>query len=191
MIVRKNDLYYQNALEEISVLFWISSVFNIVWIVLFSFELIVLSSLFIFAFLINLSLIGIKLRKIHQKGRVLLPITFGLYTGWLMIATVVNIAASLVKIEWNGFGIEHEILAAVTLFIAILLVYLVQRNNKNAIFPLPIAWAYFGIYQFLISPEGFNDVYNLLEMTCIIGLGILLVLSGAQFYSNKFEVITN
>jgi hypothetical protein len=191
MIVRKNDLYYQNALEEISVLFWISSVFNMVWIVLFSFELIVLSSLFIFAFLINLSLIGIKLRKIHQKGRVLLPITFGLYTGWLMIATVVNIAASLVKIEWNGFGIEHEILAAVTLFIAILLVYLVQRNNKNAIFPLPIAWAYFGIYQFLISPEGFNDVYNLLEMTCIIGLGILLVLSGAQFYSNKFEVITN
>jgi hypothetical protein len=191
MIVRKNDLYYQNALEEISVLFWISSVFNMVWIVLFSFELIVLSSLFIFAFLINLSLIGIKLRKIHQKGRVLLPITFGLYTGWLMIATVVNIAASLVKIEWNGFGIEHEILAAVTLFIAISLVYLVQRNNKNAIFPLPIAWAYFGIYQFLISPEGFNEVYNLLEMTCIIGLGILLVLSGAQFYSNKFEVITN
>jgi hypothetical protein len=191
MIVRKKDLYYQNALEEISVLFWISSVFNMVWIVFFSFELIVLSSLFIFAFLINLSLIGIKLRKIHQKGRVLLPITFGLYTGWLMIATVVNIAASLVKIEWNGFGIEHEILAAVTLFIAILLVYLVQRNNKNAIFPLPIAWAYFGIYQFLISPEGFNDVYNLLEMTCIIGLGILLVLSGAQFYSNKFEVITN
>lgn len=189
MIFKKNDEYYQKAIDEITVLFWISCIFNIVWIVTFSYLFVELSSVFIFGFLVTLSLLGLKLRKIHTKKRFLLPLTFGLYTGWLMIATVVNISASLVKIEWNGFGIDKEILAVVTLIVAIVIVFFVLQSNKNAVFPLPIAWAYFGIYQFLKAPEGFDGAYALLPVVCLIGIVVLIGIAAIQLYKNEFSLI--
>lgn len=189
MIFKKKDSYYQKAIDEISLLFMISCVFNIVWIVLFSFLLVEISSIFIFGFLVTLSLISLKLRKIHEKKRLLLPLTFGLYTGWLMIATVVNISASLVKMEWNGFGINHEILAVITLAVAVILVFLVNQSNKNAVFPLPVAWAYFGIYQFLKAPEGFDGTYGLLQVASLIGVVLLIGIAAIQLYKNKFALI--
>ena len=89
MIVRKNDEYYKNAIDEITVLFRISCGLNIAWIVLFSYLQVELSTLFILAFAIILSLICLKINMIHTKNRFLLPLTFGLYTGWLIVATVV------------------------------------------------------------------------------------------------------
>ena len=190
MVFKKNDDYYRKAIDETSLLFRISCMFNIVWIVLFSFLQVELSSLFIFGFLITLSLIGLKLRKIHSKRRFLLPLTYGLYTGWLMIATVVNISASLVKIQWGGFGIDHEILAVITLIVAMILVFLVLQSNKNAVFPLPIAWAYFGIYQFLNAPEGFDGAYSLLPIVCLVGMVVLIGIAAIQLYKNQFSLIT-
>jgi len=189
MIVKKKDEYYQKAIDEISLLYRLSCGFNIVWIVLFSYLQILLSSIFIFGFLITLSLLCIKLIKIQEKNRFLLPLTFGLYTGWLMIATVVNISATLVKLEWNGFGISTEILAIATLIVSVVLVYLVQLSNKNAAFPLPIAWAFFGINKYLTAPEGFNGEYKILPVVCLIGMVILIGIAAIQLYKNKFRLL--
>ncbi len=186
MIVKSKDLYYQNAIEEISILFRISCIFNILWMFLFSYLFVEISTLFIFGFLITLALICVKLRKIHIKKRFLLPFTFGLYTGWLFIATIVNIAASLVKLEWNGFGIAPEIWAAIILIIGIILVFLILMRLKNVLFPLPVAWAYFGIYKFLKAPEGFKGEFGLLQNIALIGMGLLIVMAAIQLYQNKF-----
>lgn len=82
MIVRKNDPYYQMAVDKISVLFRISCILNIVWIVAFSYVQLELSVLFILAFAITLSLICLKLVMIQEGKRWLLPLTFGLRTPW-------------------------------------------------------------------------------------------------------------
>ncbi len=189
MIVRKNDTYYQKAIDEITLYYRISCFLNIAWIVTFSYLQIELSSLFIFGFLITLSLICIKLRRIHVRKRFLLPLTFGLYTGWLMIATVVNIAAALVKLEWGGFGIAHEVLAVITLIISVILVFIVLQSNRNASFPLPIAWAYFGIYQFLKAPEGFKGEFGLLQIVCLVGMVVLIGIAAIQLYKNHFALL--
>lgn len=191
MIVKKKDNYYNKAIDEITHLFWLSCIFNIIWIVMFSYLFVELSSLFIFSFLVTLSMIGVKLRKIHEKKRILLPLTFGLYTGWLMIATVVNISAALVKMEWDGFGIDIEILASATLIVALLLVYLVLQSNKNVVFPLPVAWAYWGINAFLKSKEGFDGAYPMLEFITLLGVAVLIAFSALQFYKNKYEIIVS
>ena len=96
----------------------------------------------------TLALISLKLLKMQTSRRWLLPLTFGLYTGWLMIATVVNIASALVKLEWGRFGVPEDIWAMIVLAVSVGLVILVLLRIKNAAFPLPVAWAYFGIYQF-------------------------------------------
>ncbi len=189
MIVKNNDSYYKRAIDEISFLFWVSCALNIIWIVSFSYNLIGLSTIFIFAFLIVMVLIVKRIGKIQIDRKWLLPITFGLYSGWLFIATVVNIAAWLVKIEWNRFGIAPEIWSVIILFIAVGLTSLVLLSTKNAVFPLPIAWAYFGIYKYLVAPGGYQGEFGMLQNVALIGIVFLIGLSGIQLYKNHYNVM--
>jgi hypothetical protein len=189
MIAKKDDTYYHNAVDQITVLYRISCVLNIVWIVTFSYLQVELSALFILAFAITLSLICQKLLKIQTGKRWLLPLSFGLYTGWLFIATVVNIASALVKLKWSGFGIANDIWAIIILIISVPLVILVLAKIRNAIFPLPVAWAYFGIYQFLNAPEGFKGEYGLLQTVALAGMAVLIGVAAIQFYRNHFSLL--
>ena len=189
MIVKKDDAYYKNAVDQITVLFRLSCILNAAWIVAFSYVLIELSALFILGFVITLSLICQKLLTIQDRKRWLLPLSFGVYAGWLFIATVVNIAAALVKLKWNGFGIPENNWAIIMLIVAVFLVVAVIAKNRNAAFPLPIAWAYFGIYQFLASPAGFKGQYGLLQTIALIGMAVLISAAAIQLYRNHFSLL--
>lgn len=189
MIVKKYDPYYKSAVTQITALFRVSCILNMAWIIAFSYVQIELSVLLIFAFVITLSLICKELLKINDGEHWLLPLTFGIYTGWLFIATVVNTASMLVKLQWKGFGIADDIWAIIILIFAILLVVMVLSKIHNAVFPLPIAWAYFGIYQFLKAPEGFKGEFGLLQTIALAGMVVLVALATIQFYRNRLSVI--
>ena len=75
------------------------------------------------------------------------------------------------------------------LVIAILLVIGVVSKIRNAIFPLPIAWAYFGIHQFLQSPAGFKGEYVTLQLVSLVGMAVLLAISVILFVRNHFAVL--
>lgn len=189
MIIKNDNPYYQRAIDEISVLFRASCLLNIAWIIAFSYLQLELSTIFILGFVIILSMISLKLRKIQKGRRFLLPLTFGLYTGWVFIATVVNFSATLVKLEWQGLGIGDETWAIITLLVAVVLVFLVNQSNKNASFPLPIAWAYLGIYQFLNAPEGFNGQYGFLSISALAGMAVLIGIAAIRFYLNNYALL--
>ncbi len=106
MVIRHEVAYFKEVIEAITPLLWVSFIANMIWIVLFSYLQIGLSTLFIFVYLFSLVFILKKLRGLNTQRQWLLPLTFGLNTGWLFIASVVNVSAFLVKIEWNGFGID-------------------------------------------------------------------------------------
>lgn len=189
MIIKKDDPYYQRAVDQISNLFRISCVLNIAWIVTFSFVLVEISVLFILGFVITLALICMKLLEIREGKRWLLPASFALYGGWLFIATVVNSAAALIKLNWTGFGLAQETWGIIMLVVAILLLIGVVSKIRNAIFPLPIAWAYFGINQFLKSPAGFKGEFATLEIVALIGMAVLVMISAILFVRNHFAVL--
>jgi benzodiazapine receptor len=189
MIVKRKDPYYQRAIGQITLLFRISCILNMAWIIAFSYLQLGLSVLFILGFVITLSLICQKLLKIQKGKRWLLPLSFGVYTGWLFIATVVNIAATLVKLEWSRFGISDDVWAIIILIVAVLLIIVTLLKNLNAAFPLPVAWAYFGIYQFLSSPKGFNGEFPIVQMVSLGGMAILLGVAAIQLYRNQFLVL--
>ena len=190
MIIKKNDPYYQNVIDRISPLFWISCLLNMAWMVSFSYVLLEISLIFILLFVIMLALICRQLLQIQERN-VLLPLPFGLYTGWLFIASVVNTAAVLVKLNWNGFGISFKTLAIIALVISVILIFLVNTKLKNAVFPLPVAWAFFGIREFLASPNGFNGEYGLLQIVALVGMAVLVGIAAIQLYINRFSLIPN
>lgn len=184
----REKIYYQKAIDKITPLFILSCLLNIIWIVLFSFEMVELSTLFIFAYTIVLSLICKQLLALNDGNHFLLPLTFGFNTGWLMIATVVNVAASLVKIGWNGFGLSDTVWAILTLIIAILIAILVTTQTQNAVIPLPIAWAFFGIHQSLANAHAGD--YGMLQLIAIVGIVVLIGVVAIQFYKNSYHVLS-
>lgn len=187
MYWKRNEDYYQAAIDRITPLFIVSSILNMAWIVLFSFVQVALSTLVIFIYVIVLALICMRLLDIHDGDHFLLPLTFGLYTGWLMIATVVNVATTLVKSGWEGFGIADNAWAFIILIIAALLVMFVTYRTGNAVLPLPVAWAYYGIYQNLMNAHDGN--FRLLEITAIVGMVVLIGMTAIQFYRNRYGVL--
>lgn len=185
--MKRGDSYYRRAIDKITPLFIISCVLNMAWIILFSFVLVEISTLVIFAYTITLALICKQLLEIHVGHHFLLPLTFGLYTGWLMIATVVNIASSLVKMDWNGFGLSDDLWTILVLIVAVILVMYVTYNTENAALPLSVAWAYYGIFQNLKTAHDGNDGF--LQIIAIIGLVVLIGMAAIQFYRNRYGVL--
>lgn len=190
MIVKKDDFYYNRAANEITTLFRASCILNIGWIVCFSYIQIELSVVFIIALVISLLLICRRLLRIQEGRRWLLPLTFGLYTGWLIIATIVNIAATLVKLQWSGFGIGEEVWAVIVLVLASILVIILQINNRNAVLSLPVAWAYLGIYQLLSKDSGFDGQYGILQIVSLAGMVVLIAAAGIRFYKNRYSILS-
>lgn len=186
LLVKYKETYYQRVIERTSVLFWLTCLLNMAWIVTFSYLQIGLSSLMIFSYAILLALLCRQLFVIHQNGKWLLPVTFGLYTGWLFIATVVNISAFLVQIEWNGFGLTDDTWAMIMLIVAILLALGVAYRLRNIAFPLSIVWAFWGINRKL---SGLELETMTLEWITLIGAVVLLGFAGYTFYRNRWQAI--
>lgn len=181
MAIKSTKDYYRETIQAISVDFWLSLLFNMLWIVSFSYELIGVSTIFIFIYLYFLMKILLKLRNINKQGQWLLPLTFGLNTGWLFIASIVNIAAFLTKINWSGFGLSNSIWAGITIIVATALAYFASEWADNAAFSIPIAWAYWGIFSALQT----KDVSILLAGLAILSIIIMLITAVKVFIKNN------
>ena len=132
-------------------LFWLNAVLNILWIILFSYEWIGLSALLCFGILLTAVLLVQRRSEFQGQVKWLFPLAFGLCSGWLMIATVVNIAAWLVSISGTGFGLAAEPWAIITSLLACAIAAYVAWKINNFIFPLPIAWAFFATHRELVQ----------------------------------------
>ena len=75
------------------------------------------------------------------------------------------------------------------LLVAAALVVLVMLKLRNAAFPLPVAWAYFGIHQYLKAPNGFQGQYGTAEVAALIGIPLLLCAAAYQFYRNRYTLL--
>lgn len=139
--------------------------------------------------MITLTFIVKQIGIIQTKQHWLLPAAFGMYSGWLFIATMINTAVWLVKIKWDGFGIAPELWSVIILIVAVGLTEIVVTYTKNVIFSIPIAMGYFGIYQFLMAPQGFHGQYTLLPIVALLGIVFLIGLAGIQFYRNYYRLM--
>lgn len=163
------------VIDAIGYYFIIASVANISWIILFAYLQIGISTIAISILLLSLTQILMRFKKMNEKINPLYTVTFGLYSGWVLVATVVNIAAALVKVEWGGFGIDELVWATIIVVAAVVIAFYVSSRTTNAILPLPIAWAYFAIFK------GEDLTVALVGMVVLIGIAIY------QFYRNHYS----
>lgn len=184
MLIKEKETYYKKAMDQIAPLLGIGFVANMIWIISFSYLQIGLSTIFIFIYLFSLTLIVQRLRHLSDQKHWFLGLTFGLNSGWLFIATVVNIATYLVQIEWEGFGLAENTWTLIIMIVALLLAGFVQFQVKNAAFTLPIAWAFFGIYQELQT----TNAYPSLSILALMILGLFILLAIYSFIRNQYRI---
>jgi hypothetical protein len=135
--------------KSIGWLFVLSSIFNVVWIFLWQFEYLSLSV--VLMFLLLASLISIYLRldigktKVGLREKFVVHVPFSTYLGWITIASIANIAVTLVSVNWGGFGIIPETWATLIIAVALLITILVLVKRADIAYGLVIIWAFLGI----------------------------------------------
>jgi hypothetical protein len=127
---------------KISWLFIISCVLNGLWIVAWHYQKLSLSLLIMVGLLITLIFINLQLRGLSAG---VLKAAFGIYLGWICIATIANVTALLVHADWGGMGISHEAWVIVMIAIGTLIVSLSIIRLNNPFIGISVAWAFAGI----------------------------------------------
>ena len=186
MIVKHKEDRTARLINTISLPFWISCTFNILWIVAFSFEWIGISTVLILAFVVTLAILNRRLKTPDGLGQKVNALAFGTYNGWLIIATVVNVSAYLVKLQWNGFGLSADTWAVITLIVGLLLSGLIQWRLRNAALTLPLAWAYYGIWQQHQAQGFFAGQYPAVGWTAILIAGLYILIAAFVFIKNGY-----
>lgn len=125
------------------ILFVTSSILNILWILLWHYELFLLSLIDIVALLITLYL----LYKTYSanEGNWLRRLPISIYLGWIFVATFANFDYYLTYIEFGGWGITKSLWAVIYMTIATAIAMHLRYHDNDPALVLVFIWAFIGI----------------------------------------------
>lgn len=125
--------------------FLISCVLNSSWIFIWQYELIALSAVVIALLLASLMTCYVRLdterasRANLYRAMVLAPLS--LYAAWVTVATIVNVAAALVALGWQGGPLAPASWSVMLLVVAAGLALVVAWSRRDWIYLAVVAWA--------------------------------------------------
>lgn len=163
--------------KEVGVLFVLSCVFNVVWLFLWQYGYITLSVLPMFALLATLITTYLRLNigksnaSLKEKLSVHLP--FSVYLGWITVASIADVAAALVSVNWDGFGLSDVTWAILVITVALIITLLVIFTRRDIAYSLVLVWALVGI---AVKQSANQSIVTTTEISAIVIL-IALVLS--------------
>lgn len=99
---------------------------NAIWLFSWHYQQFVLSVIIMLVILISLIQIFLKLEIGREKSssgawKWAVEIPFGLYLGWISVATIANVSQLLYYINWDGFGIAPEFWFVIMLATALII----------------------------------------------------------------------
>ncbi|HUT00699.1 MAG TPA: hypothetical protein VMY59_10315 [Candidatus Thermoplasmatota archaeon] len=169
-------------MQQITVLFIMSSVANSTWIFLWHYEYIGLSVLMMIILLFSLLAIYLRLNigrsNVTMTEKIFVHVPISVYLGWITVATIANVTAFLVFVKWDGLGISPVIWTILVISVGVLITLLMLALRKDIAYSLVVLWALLGIWIKQTSP-GFtnNDVATLaLIAMVLISVGILVII---------------
>jgi hypothetical protein len=163
-------------LEQISIFFMLSCLFNSLWLIVWLYELILLSLIIMIFLLLSLIVIYLRLNialgDLNRREKIIIWTPFSLYLGWITVATIANTTVFLVSINWDGFGIPAFTWTVIVLIVAMILTLTILNTRKDFIYPLVTIWALIGIIIRRI-----NEYYDLavVAFVIIIIIGVNLI----------------
>ena len=166
-----------SLLERLGVLFSLSSLANVAWILSWHYDLILVSTLLLATMLVLLILITrtILAAELAPRDRVFIRLPFSVYFGWITVAMIANITVWLVSIGWDGFGIAESTWAVAIIAVGAVIGTAVILRDSDIAYGLVLVWAYLGIWIKHTSNTGFNGAHPAVSATALLGIAALLV----------------
>ena len=173
-------------LSVINKWFWVTCFLNASWILAWHYLWIWTSVLIMLLFLSTLIYIFIKGKEkessLNKTQSFLLYTPFLVYLGWISVATIANITALLVKIDWNGFGISPVTWSLIMMITATILAIFFIWVEKIASYSLVIMWALWGIRAARTDDAPF------LNQAALVGLVLIFIVLVSGFIKKENSV---
>lgn len=162
--------------------FALSCLLNGAWIICWQFEYLIVSLIVMLGLLITLTIIN---KQLKEERSALLKLVFGVYLGWICIATVANETALLISFNWS-FSLQLQAYITIAmLIISVIIVVWAMYQLANPFLSLAVSWALYGIY--LKRVGDFSSI-----ATVALVLAVLVLVGGWMVYrKNQLELKGN
>ena len=127
--------------------FLVSCVFNALWIFTWHYEMIFGSLIVMLGLLIALISIyqSFKVEKLTKADFWTVKVPISIYLGWITIATIANVTALLVSVEWSGLGISQVSWTVLMIIVGTVMAGIFLLKEKNLPYSFVVIWAFLGI----------------------------------------------
>uniref|UniRef100_A0A7S3NPM8 Uncharacterized protein n=1 Tax=Aureoumbra lagunensis TaxID=44058 RepID=A0A7S3NPM8_9STRA len=167
------------SLEIAGIWFVMANIFQLLWALVFSRELLKVSSIFITAIAFCLCICLENLDNPHTIERYLIVLPISLHAGWVTAASLVNI--NLTFVQMNASSEIQLTVAFASVYLGLGAAFIFAAFRHNAIFALSLAWAFFAIYKELPAskalPQLDSTTRSAFRLTCICAAGLCLHLA--------------
>jgi len=188
-----NSDHMEQADTDIRAIGWLFIINNLAtaaWLIAWVSESIGISLILILVQLVTLILISIRSHIANPErslsNKIFTQFPLSIYFGWICIATIANVSAFLVSINWNGAGITESYWVVIMIGIATMLSLFIILVRRNFFFGLVILWALYGIIlkRQQVGVGQFQDVITAAWAAFIIVVIALLI---RLFRASKFK----
>jgi hypothetical protein len=179
------QLVADNAvIRSITPWFIASSILNGAWIVAWHYEVLWGAALIIVGLLWTLIRINRETTAVRTTlgSTLALRVPFGIYFGWVTVATVANISALLVQAGFgDGLWLSAETWTIVILVVAVVIGSSTALVNSSPSYALVLVWAFWGILSRHLSPGEWNQEYPGVILAVQILLPLLVLVAVGAF----------
>lgn len=183
-----------SAAGSIGITFFISCLANIGWIISWHYQIFPLTLMLMSILLLSLIDINGRIHHISERYRSFkrvnavfrwcVKIPFGLYLGWICVATIANAAVYLKFTEWFAWGVSEQSWAAFMIVVGTMIGLWVLSRYRSISVAVAVAWGITGIYFNVWKTENVA-----LSGTCI--MMILIILVGIARAIRRKQVLNN
>lgn len=163
--------------------FAISCIANSFWVIAWLYDYtgltVLIMVLLLFSLLRIIVTLNMERENASMKKMVFVRWPFSIYSGWVSVALIANIAAWLTKIGWEGFGITEITWTIIMISIAGVLNLFITWARNMRLFALVGAWALIAIA--IANREVTQSVVN----TAITVAAILIMSCAIQFFKTR------
>ncbi len=165
---------------SIGIAFGITCLLNALWIVAWHYEKLPLSLLIMLGLLAALIFINYAIRDLAPGFT---KAAFGIYLGWICIATIANVTALLVRYNWEGWGIPEEAWSIVMIAAGTAIIALTVFRMNNPFTGLAAIWAFTGI---IIKRQ---QDYLSIVIAAALAILVTAVVTVAVFFRKQSPVV--
>jgi hypothetical protein len=174
----RRDAQKVDFVQKIGPLFFISCLANIGWIFAWHYKIVPLSLVMMLILLGCLLAIYLRLNvgksEATKSEKYFVHLPFSVYLGWITIATIANVTALLVDINWNTWGLGEQFWAVVVIIVGIAIALSILFSRKDIFYSLVVDWALLGILIKRLSVTTDSDQ----SVVIVTIVGLVLITGG-------------